>query len=42
MTLGTLGYLAIYFVLFWVCLRSVGLVIGARHAARARSRWAGC
>ncbi len=28
MTLGTLGYFTIYFVLFWLCLHIVGLVIG--------------
>jgi uncharacterized membrane protein YbhN (UPF0104 family) len=28
MTLGTIGYFAIYFVLFWLCLHICGLVIG--------------
>ena len=28
MTLGTLGYFTIYFVMFWICLASCGLVIG--------------
>ena len=28
MTLGTLGYFVIYFVLFWLCLHICGLVIG--------------
>ena len=28
MTLGTLGYFVIYFVLFWVCLHFCGLVTG--------------
>ncbi len=28
MTLGTIGYYAIYFVLFWLCLHICGLVIG--------------
>ena len=28
MTLGTIGYFSIYFVLFWLCLHICGLVIG--------------
>lgn len=28
MTLGTLGYFVIYFILFWLCLHICGLVIG--------------
>ncbi len=28
MTLGTIGYFTIYFVLFWLCLHICGLVIG--------------
>ncbi len=28
MTLGTIGYFTIYFILFWLCLHIVGLVIG--------------
>ncbi len=28
MTLGTLGYFVVYFVLFWLCLHICGLVIG--------------
>ncbi len=29
MLAGVLGYIVIYFVLFWVCMQSVGLVVGA-------------
>lgn len=28
MTFGTVGYFAIYFVLFWMCMQTVGLVAG--------------
>ena len=42
MTLGTLGYIVVYFVLFWVCLRDRRPGGRRRRRCSPRSPSAGC